>query len=90
MENPAVTIAHKDFTPEVTRDGFFSRDMEPLSDCLRRANDWIADANPRIVNVETVVLPNMHAEEGSEDPDISTSGEMHSSWHQFIRVWYET
>ncbi len=85
-----MAVAFKDFAPKITRSGIFSRDMEPLTDCLRRANDWIGVDNPRIINVETVVLPNMHCEEGSEDPDISTSGEMHSSWHQFIRVWYET
>ena len=41
-----------------------------------------------IVTVETVVLPNLWDEEGSEDPEITTSGDMMSTWHQFVRVWY--
>jgi len=89
MENRAVTIAYRDFAPEITRNGFFVRDMESFSNCLKRANEWISSADPRILNIETVVLPNMWNEEGSEDTDLRTSGDMGSSWHQFIRIWYE-
>ena len=84
-----MAVAYQDFAPEITRSGFFTRDIEPLSDYLRRANDWIDTVNPRIINVETVVLPNIWSEDGSEDTDLRTSGDMLSSWHQFVRVWYE-
>ena len=84
-----MAVAYQDFAPEITRSGFFTRDIEPLSDCLRRANDWINTVNPRIINVETVVLPNIWSEDGSEDTELRTSGDMLSSWHQFVRVWYE-
>lgn len=40
------------------------------------------------VNVETAVLPDMHREDGSADAALTTSGEMNSRWHQFVRVWY--
>ena len=43
-----------------------------------------------VVNVETVVLPNIWSqyEEGTTDPALHTSGDMASQWNQFIRVWY--
>jgi hypothetical protein len=44
------------------------------------------------VTLETVVLPNIwHPyEEGSSDPSLRASGEMSTSWHQFLRCWYRT
>ena len=48
-------------------------------------------SHPDVLNVETVVLPNIWSpyEEGSADVALGTSGEMPSHWHQFIRCWYE-
>ena len=85
-----MTIKFKDFTPGVEKKSFFTTTYEPLQKCLLRANEWIAAENPTIINIETVVLPNLWdtGEEGSEDPDLTTSGDMRSSWHQFVRVWY--
>jgi hypothetical protein len=51
-------------------------------------NAWLEQERVEIVNIETVVLPNLWREEGSEDPALRTSGDFVSSWHQFIRVWY--
>jgi hypothetical protein len=85
-------ISFKDFTPNFEKKGFFSETTyEPFQDCLKRANQWIETEVPKIINVETVVLPNLwdKGEEGSEDSDLFTGGETGSSWHQFIRVWYE-
>ena len=44
------------------------------------------------VTLETVVLPNIwHPyEEGTSDPSLRASGEMSSTWHQFLRCWYRT
>ncbi|HEY1172665.1 MAG TPA: hypothetical protein VGH19_14950 [Verrucomicrobiae bacterium] len=83
-------IAFQDFTPTYETKGFFSSTTyEPLQDCLQRANEWIEAENPNIINIETVVLPNLwnKGEEGSEDPSLF-SGD-YSSWHQFIRIWYK-
>lgn len=85
-------IAFKDFTPTIEKKGFFSTaTYESLQDCLQRANQWIEADNPNIISVETVVLPNLWniGEKGSEDPELNTSVNMMSSWHQFVRVWYE-
>ena len=85
-------IAFKDFAPNCDKKGFFSKTTyEPIQDCLQRANQWIEMENPKLISVETVVLPNLwdRGEEGSEDPELTTSGDMMSSWHQFVRVWFE-
>ena len=81
-------LRFKDFAPDVEKRGFFSTEYESLKDCVMWANQWIAAEEPAFVTVETVVLPNLWDEEGSEDPAIAISGEMHSTWHQFVRVWY--
>ena len=85
-------IQFKDFVPQVTDGGGFFRmpTIEEFSMALERANEWIAQDNVDVVNIETVLLPNMHnhGEEGSIDVHLGTSGEMSSIWHQFIRVWY--
>ena len=56
---------------------------------VKAADIWIATEKPRVVNVETVTLPNLWSpyEEGSSDADIHAGSVV--KWHQFVRVWYE-
>lgn len=86
-------IRYKDFTPRQTAKGgiFKAPTYEELSQTLATANAWIAEKQIKVINIETVVLPNMHnmGEEGSEDVQLHTSGEMGTYWYQFIRVWYQ-
>ena len=86
-------IAYQDFVPRITdRGGLFKQaQFDTLRTSLLEANRWIRERNIRVLNLETVVLPNVHAswEEGSEDASLRTSGEMSTTWHQFIRVWYD-
>jgi len=86
-------IAFKDFAPEVTKHaGIFSpATYEQLQQTVDRANAWIKAEAVSLMNIETVVLPNIHSpsEEGTTDPDVRTSGDFASHWHQFIRVWYQ-
>ena len=86
-------IQFKDFVPQQrTPPGFFSRaDYEEFEATVERANHWIGSANVRVINVETVVLPNIHnaGEDGSTDPDLRAAGEVSTNWHQIVRVWYE-
>ena len=85
-------IGFKDFVPGMKdRGGLFRRpEMEQLSESIREANEWISQNDVEVINIETVVLPNMYCpgEEGSTDVQLSTSGDMGSSWYQFVRVWY--
>ncbi|MEM7657120.1 MAG: hypothetical protein AAF399_13380 [Bacteroidota bacterium] len=91
-------LKFKDFVPEIktkarhTWKGTKKTEYSSLMDVLREANTWLVN-QPEVdlVNVETVVLPSIHAdkEEGSEDPElIAYTGGYPQAWHQFIRVWY--
>ncbi len=86
-------IDFEDFVPNMMDSGglFRSPTMEEMSATVHRANQWVAQNNVEVVNVETVVLPNIHnaGEEGSNDASLRTPGEVQSTWHQFMRVWYK-
>ena len=86
-------IKNIDFTPKVTKKGglFKSTEMEKFQDMVNLMNEWINKNNPDVVNIETVLLPNIHDsdEEGSEDTMLGTGRESSSQWYQFIRVWYK-
>lgn len=84
-------LQFKDFAPaELTPPGFFNLGVyAALDDAVAEANAWITETGAKVMNVETVVLPNIHMahEEGTTDPQINTSER--TSWHQFVRVWYQ-
>ena len=78
----------KDFAPQVVKKGFFKTDYESFEEALNAANAWIKDHNIEVLNIETVVLPNMWNEGGTADIK-HTSSQSGSYWYQFIRVWYK-
>lgn len=84
---------YEDFIPQQTSGpGFFSSaEYESFDEALTAANSFVASRDLKVLNVETVVLPNVWdtSEEGTTDASIRTSGDISSTWHQFIRVWYE-
>lgn len=81
-------LNYKDFFPEITKSGFFSTEHEALPDTVARASDWIGESGAKVVNVETVVLPNIRNAEDASRIGIRTSGDMSSNWYQVVRVWY--
>jgi hypothetical protein len=87
-------IQFRDFAPQMlTPPGFLKMAThETLQAAVDKANAWIKDDGVRVVNIETVLLPNIWSryEEGSSDPALGTSGESPSQWHQVVRVWYES
>jgi hypothetical protein len=86
-------IGFVDFPPRVVRPGalFRAAQYEALQQAVAAANRWVRQYGVTVLNVETVVLPNIYrsGEEGSADPHLITSGEMMSEWFQVVRVWYE-
>jgi hypothetical protein len=88
-----MTLRYKDFVPKMTRPAAFlsPAEHESFEAALEAANRWISESGIRVMNVETVVLPNIWSryEEGSSDTVLGTSGESPSFWHQFIRIWYQ-
>lgn len=85
-----MVLAYKDFLPAVLKTGFFSNEHESVSAAVVRANEWIAKSGVEVINVETVVLPNVKQVEDASQVGIRTSGEMSSFWYQVVRVWYTT
>ena len=85
-------IAFRDFVPpQLQPPGFFTMGQYALIDqVVQTANDWIRQEGVKVLNVETVVLPNMNTagEEGTGDAMVRTSGDTASFWYQFVRVWY--
>lgn len=84
---------YKDFVPEATEQKkalFFTvSGYPPLTKLLPEINRWIDTNKIDVMNIETVVIPNLDSEDGSHDTSLSTSGEMSSTWFQIIRVWYQ-
>ena len=87
-------LKYKDFVPrQISRPGFFADgEHESFDEAVEAANRWLASNNVTLVNLETVVLPNIWREweEGSMDASIGTSTDLVSRWHQFLRCWYQT
>lgn len=83
-------ITYKDFFPRLITPGFFVDEYEPLPSTVDRANQWLSEANVEVLNIETVVLPNIDRAADANQTGIRTSGEMSSFWYQVVRVWYST
>jgi hypothetical protein len=87
-------MGFKDFVPKLLeKAGFLGEpEFESLGAVVNRCNAWLeANPNLRIVNVETVVLPNLHHrfEEGSQDVNLREDEDFTTPWNQFVRVWFE-
>ena len=87
-------IAFKDFLPKTIKpkDRRMSVGYQSFESAVEDANAWVsAQTNVQVLNVETVVLPNIYQdrEKGSTDSALRMRGERSDSWHQFVRVWYK-
>lgn len=88
-----MSISIKDFVPAKSKGGVFkSSKVQQFDDVVSAMNQWLDEHNPSVINIETVVLPNIHdsQEEGSKDTELWTGGESSSQWYQLIRVWYKS
>ena len=87
-------IGYRDFAPRQTSPpGLLARgEYDSFDAAVAAANQWIAQERAEVVSIETVVLPNIWSrhEEGTADPSVGTIGNVMSTWHQFVRVWYRT
>ena len=86
-------LRYKDFVPCQTQAPGWLKpgEFESFDAAVEAANQWLSESNVRLIQMETVVLPNIHSrwEEGSTDASIGTSGDSPSFWHQFLRCWYQ-
>ena len=87
-------IRFQDFAPKQTGTTkvliFSSAVYEDFAAAATAASAWITRYEIDLINIETVVLPNMHRhpEEGTVDGSLHSSGDHSTRWHQFVRVWY--
>ena len=85
-------IEYRDFAPkQLAAAGFIkSASFDTLDAAVAAANEWIAAANIDVINVETVVLPNLWTphSQGTVDPNRVLQSGFAESWNQFVRVWY--
>ena len=85
-------LKYIDFVPkQLEAPGWFKEGLhESFDHAVGEANQWLADNKVTVINIETVVLPNIWSrwEDGSTDASLGTSGDNPSRWHQFRRVWY--
>jgi hypothetical protein len=86
-------IRYRDFAPHLIKRGLLHSDeYENFDAAVAAANTWVASAAVQIMNVETVVLPNITPDrsEGTIDGRVETEEAMTSinEWYQFVRVWY--
>ena len=86
-------LSFRDFVPQMlVEPGVFSQgEYESFHAAVIAANEWIAQDKIRVINVETVVLPNIWSrwEEGSHDTSLGIGSGAPSRWHQFVRVWFD-
>lgn len=85
-------IAYRDFAPTQTSSAglFKTATYETLDQVLAAANAWIQTNNINVLNVETVVLPNLHVsnDKGTSAPSQVLQPGFAEAWNQFIRIWY--
>jgi hypothetical protein len=89
---PGGPLAFRDFIPrQLSGVGVFKvAEYESFDAAVVAANHWIVEHAIEVIQLETVVLPNIWSkyEEGTLDASIGTSGGMTAHWHQFLRVWH--
>lgn len=88
-----MAISIRDFVPTKGKGGMFkSGKVQHFDEVFAEMNQWLHDNQEiEVINIETVVLPNIHDsnEEGSQDTELWTGGESSSQWYQLLRVWYK-
>lgn len=87
------TIQYIDFAPKALDKSFWgTHTYENLDEVLNRANEWIRkNYSTEIVNVETVVMPNIYKKGKAltnESIQYYTGGHMVHNF-QIIRIWYK-
>ena len=81
-------IGFADFRPKVLNpQAFIGRQFEPLQSAVDAANEWIRHHNIQVLNVETVLLPNVDGQDTTGGA-IGVYGDRYTEWSQVFRVWY--
>ena len=84
-----MTLQYKDFSPPAVKHKFFSTGYESFSEVVAHANEWIQNSGVTVLNVETVVLPNLQETKDTSQANLIMR---HSGSYLFqvLRVWYDS
>lgn len=82
-----MTLEYKNFSPPAVENKVFSTEYESFSEVVAHANDWIRDSGVTVLNVETVVLPNLRDAKDTSQV-MKTIGQSGCYLFQVVRVWY--
>ena len=87
------TLAYRDFAPQQTRKRLIGdNEYEDFDAAVAAATKWLRAQSIEVINVETVVLPNLwdEGEDGTTDGGLTSQNHAcyTTEWHQFVRVWY--
>lgn len=89
-ESSGNLLAYKDFLPKLLKYKPEEKilEFETFPNLVRSANIWIKANNINVINIETLVLPNIFStrEHGSVDTCLITN--QTTAWHQIIMLWY--
>lgn len=71
--------------------GPISGQWEPFDRAVFAANAWITQHSVRVLNVETLLMPNVwnSAARGTLESRMHSSAEMATHWYQIVRVWFD-
>ena len=83
-----MALGYKDFFPEVLKAGIFMTEHELLPATVGRAGQWIVESGVQVINVETVVLPNIGKVDETSTVRLHSSGDTATYWYQVVRVWH--
>jgi hypothetical protein len=85
-------IQFRDFVPRILSDPAFFEvgEYDTFAEAVGAANQWIDQHRVEVINIETVVLPNIwsYFEEETTDESLGITEDSPSYWHQIVRVWY--
>jgi len=93
-----MALQFRDFLPRLTHQGSTGflgigaskPEFDDFESAVEAAGEWLEATGIEPMQIETVVLPNIHevAERGTTDSDLRASGDVSTYWYQFLRVWY--
>jgi phenolic acid decarboxylase len=89
-------LEYRDFVPKIIAQGPWQfpgiqmdHTYETLESAATAAGRWMKDSGVRVLQIETVVLPNIWLEEGSADVSLPDMPKVMNRWLQFVRVWFD-
>lgn len=82
-------IGFRDFAPKLNKKPGIWRagDLDSFESAVAAAGAWIEKSGVRVIQIETVVLPNIHLEDGTTDVELLNREPVRT--YQFVRIWFE-